>query len=375
MIAMTVLSAGLCVALVVPWDSSILGEETRSESSMSSTAQRQTAWPVADPSNLKIDFESLHALGDLVGGAGFIAHRGQAVYRWGQDHRPRYVASVMKGVISVLMLRALEQRLITSLDDAVVSVEPRLAELNDGTDAQITWHHLASMTSGYGLSEPPGRAFAYNDFAVALWYRCLMNGVYQQDGCDVLRNQLAQPLHFEDPVTFRALGANGPEPKLRISARDLARFGQMILDGGRVGDRRFLAADLCEKLTGMPAPADLPLAGSRPAAMLPGQRSAGGDKNLSSFGPGIYSFHFWLNEIGPDGSRMLPDAPEDTILASGKWGQSALWIIPSLDLVVAWNDSAIDDHHEAADDPNAEMNLAARLLISAFRSTEALAAK
>ena len=62
---------------------------------------------------------------------------------------------------------------------------------------------------------------------------------------------------------------------------------------------------------------------------------------------------------------MLPDAPRDTMLATGKWGEVALWIIPSLELVVAWNGSAIDDHHLAQTNPEAKMNVAAGLMVRA----------
>ena len=43
-----------------------------------------------------------------------------------------------------------------------------------GKDASITWRHLASQTSGYGLGEAPGKAYAYNDSALALYYDTLM---------------------------------------------------------------------------------------------------------------------------------------------------------------------------------------------------------
>jgi hypothetical protein len=43
----------------------------------------------------------------------------------------------------------------------------------------------------------------------------------------------------------------------------------------------------------------------------------------------------------------------------------ALWIIPSLELVVAWNGSAIDDHHLAQSNPEAKMNVAASLMVRA----------
>ena len=49
-------------------------------------------------------------------------------------------------------------------------LEPRLKALNNGKDASMAWRHLASQMSGYGWSEPPGQAYAYNDYALALYY-------------------------------------------------------------------------------------------------------------------------------------------------------------------------------------------------------------
>jgi hypothetical protein len=39
-----------------------------------------------------------------------------------------------------------------------------------------------------------------------------------------------------------------------------------------------------------------------------------------------------------------------------------LWIIPSLDLIVSWNDSQIEDHEESPGNPNTKCNQAARLI-------------
>lgn len=339
-------------------------KENRVEAAQEEPAFRHTAWNMVEEGESRLNQEALERLAKLVGGAGFVAHQGRGAHRWGYDHRPRYAASVKKSLISVLNLQAVERGLLAGVDEPVVKFEPRLAGLNGGKDAAMTWRQLACMTSGYGATESPGKAFSYSDFAVALWYDTLMDKVYREKGTAVLQRQLAGPLGFEDPVTFQAFGADGPEPKLRISARDLARFGQMILDGGVAGGRRVLSEASMATLLGSVVPVQVPLSSGRAAEMLPGQKTVGGQMwNNSPIGPGRYTFHLWLNKRGPSGMLMLPDAPEDTILASGKWGECALWVIPSLELVVAWNDSEIDDHHEARENPLADMNVASRLMV------------
>lgn len=330
--------------------------------------QRETTWPLATPAEVGLNEESLEAIGKMVGGAGVIVRGGKLVHRWGFAHRPRYAASVKKSLISVLNWQAVEQGLLSSIDDYVVNVEPRLGELNEGRDAMMTWRHLACMTSGYGLVEAPGKAFAYNDYAVALWYDALMQGVYREDGTQVLIRQLAEPLGFEDKVTFKAMGEDGPEPKLRISARDLARFGLMMLQKGIFNGQRVFSEANWQEMISSEVPVTMPFSSSRRAPMLPDARTMGGEFNISPIGPGRYTFHLWRNVKGPSGNLMLPDAPEDTLLASGKWGEATLWMIPSLDMVVAWNDSDINDHHTARHNPEAEMNLVAKLLVQAAKT-------
>jgi CubicO group peptidase (beta-lactamase class C family) len=348
-----------------------LSEEVKVDASSVDSEFRATTWEMVEPEAQGLNEAALDQLAQLVGGAGFVAHRGKGVFRWGHDHRPRYAASAKKSVISVLNLQAVEKGLLSGVDELVVKFEPRLAGLNGGKDAAMTWRHLGCMTSGYGSTDAPGEAFAYNDFAVALWYDTLMDKVYREKGTAVLHRQLATPLGFEDPVTFQAFGPEGPEPKLRISARDLARFGQLILDNGSWQGKRILSEASMKTLLGSVVPVTLPISSGKSAEMLPGQKTVGGKMwNVSPIGPGRYSFHIWINGRGPTNLLMLPDAPADTMLASGKWGQTVLWIIPSLDLVVAWNDSAIDDHHLARDDAEAEMNIAARLMVKAVSKSE-----
>lgn len=59
---------------------------------------------------------------------------------------------------------------------------------------------------------------------------------------------------------------------------------------------------------------------------------------------------------------MYVDAPPDTYVAGGHGGKRMLWIIPSLDLLVSWNDSPIDDHDRSPGNPGTRINQAARLI-------------
>ena len=331
-----------------------------------------THWPKVDDTQAGAWRECLADLPRLVGGSGFIARDGKAVFRWGNDHHSHYIASAMKPFLSALLLLAVEQGLVSGLDAPVADVVPELRNLGGGSDSLITWRQLATMTSGYGVEEAPGEAFAYNDFAVQLFYDALIHGVFASCGDEVLLRHLAGPLGFEDWVTFRGFGDGGPEPKMRASARDLAKFGQWLLDGRIVGagaDHDKLPGSIRDRLTSMAVDESVPMTSAIPAPMLPGQGTVGGGKpNLFPMGPGRYGYHLWHNRTSENATRKIPPAPEDSILAVGKLGESVLWIIPSWQMVVAWTNSDVDGQAVAAEDPEADFNEVARLLARAIES-------
>jgi hypothetical protein len=74
--------------------------------------------------------------------------------------------------------------------------------------------------------------------------------------------------------------------------------------------------------------------------MLAGQRSIGGGANQTDH-MGSYSFTWWTNGVDREGRRHWPDAPTDAFAALGHDSMRGLAIVPSLDLVVGWNDTAL----------------------------------
>jgi CubicO group peptidase (beta-lactamase class C family) len=279
-------------------------------------------------------------LSALVGGRGCVVRGGLMVFQWGDPTLSGDLASASKPVLSTLLLAAIQEGLLSGPDDRLVEVEPRLASLNDGKDAEITWRHLASQTSGYGLSEPPGAAYAYNDFALALYYETLMGKVFKADGSEVLRTRLAEPLGFEDPFTYDTFPNDRPG-RLSLSARDFARFGLLYLYEGRWRDRQVIDRELIRMAISSPIPDNLPHTGRVYADMLPGQRSLGGTRHITTQGPGHYSFNWWLNWSPATRQRLYPALPADAYLASGHGSQKALWIVPTWDLVVSWSTAKI----------------------------------
>lgn len=156
------------------------------------------SWETKVPKEVGLSSEKLHVLANLVGGRGCMIRGGYLVYTWGALSKSGDVASAVKPVISHLLLVAVQEGNLRGVDDPVAEFEPRLRMLNGGKDERITWRHLASQTSGYGLVEPPGKAWAYNDYALALYYDTLTEKVFQQTGTTLLRKYLADVLQFEE---------------------------------------------------------------------------------------------------------------------------------------------------------------------------------
>ncbi len=316
------------------------------------------SWTECAPAEVGLSAEKLASFRDVVGGRGCVVRHGRMALAWGDTSRSYDVASAMKPVVSTMLFIAIADGRLKSPDDRVADFEPRLLALNEGKDAAITWRHLASQTSGYGLAEKPGEAWSYNDFALALYYDTLTTHVFKQPGLDVFRTRLAVPMQFEDAISFDKPRVG----RLALSVRDFARFGLLCLHRGRWGDRQLVDAKAFDAMFGSIVPPSLPRTSGREAPMIESQRSLGGTRNITPTGPGYYSFNWWLNKTNALGQRLYRDLPHDTVIAAGHGAKRMLIIVPSWNVVVSWNDSLVDDHDTSPANPATRANRAARRL-------------
>jgi CubicO group peptidase (beta-lactamase class C family) len=159
-----------------------------------------------------------------------------------------------------------------------------------------------------------------------------MGKVFRQTGSEALKQRVGDVLRFQDPYTVETSG-------LSLSPRDFARYGLLILRGGTWGERQVVSA---------------------PLTYL----------SISAPGPGYRSFGWWLNGIDDQRRQLFVAGPGDLVAALGHDGKCALWILPSLDLVVSWTDANIDDLHRSPGNPDSTLNRAVRLMVeSAPRKT------
>ncbi len=322
-------------------------------------------WARAEPADLNLDASALKGFEEHVGGRGCVVRFGHMGYFWGDIARRADIASAAKPFYTHFLFKAIDDGRIGSIDDRVSRFEPRLLALNPSLgnkDAEITWRHLANQISCYGSTEKPGAAFDYNDFNMAFFFDTLFLRAfelkYEDLDKEVLHARLTEHLQCQDEPTFFAFNKSDRAGRMAISVRDHARFGLLYLHGGTWGKRNLISPEHVQLATRSALPNSIPRTKGEPAEMIPGQRSIGGQGNQTDH-MGSYSFAWWTNGVDRDGRRHWPDAPIDTFAALGHGGMRACVVIPSLDLVVAWNDSKIETREAE--------NEALRLLVSAVK--------
>lgn len=307
----------------------------------------KTTWTFRSPHDVGLDARKLDRLRGYLGGRGCVVRKGFLVYSWGDVSLRADVASACKPVFVHLLFKAVEEGRIESLDTPVFRHEPRLQMLNAALgfkDRGITWKQLACQTSCYGVTEAPGAAFDYSDFNMALLFDTLVEKVFQvgarQADAEVLHPRFTAPLNCEDRPTLLAFGVDDRPGRVGISVRDFARFGLLYLRQGEWNGKALIRREQVVQVVTSPAAASLPRTRGKMAEMIPGQRSLGGGNNQTGHF-NSYSFAWWTNGVGREGSRHWPHAPADAFAALGHGGRRGLVVIPSFDLVLSWNDAKL----------------------------------
>jgi len=308
-------------------------------------------WVTKAPGEVGLDAGKLKAFSDHAGGFGCVIRHGYLVHTWGDAGRRMDVASAAKPLYAHFLFKALEDGRLSSLDEPVCKWEPRLKAINaklDHKDARITWRHMANQISCYGLAEAPGTAYAYNDWQMSLLFETLFTKVYGEsfDTVDdrVLHAQLTDLIDCQDNPTFLAFGMGDRPGRVGISPRDFARFGLLYLRQGKWRDKQLISPELARMAMTSPVPNSIPRAGNEAAEMIPGQRSIGSRRipDNQTDHMGSYSWLWWINGVDRAGKRHWPDVPVDTYGCFGHGGKRAMVVLPSLDLIVSWNNTRIE---------------------------------
>jgi len=307
-------------------------------------------WATKSPAEMGMDPAGLGAFSRFAGGRGCVVRHGYLVYTWGDYKRRGDVASACKPWYSHFLFKAVEDGKVTGLDAKAVQWAPRLGTINaalDHKDAGITLRHMANQISCYGVTEKPGTAFCYNDWQMALFWDILFckiyGATYQTVDAKVLRPMLTEPLGCEDKPTFMVFGTRNRPGRVGVSPRDFCRFGLLYLRKGKWRGKQLISAAHAVQAVTSPLPNTIGRAGMTKAEMIPGQRTLGSARLPDNQGhhEGGYSFLWWVNGKNAAGRRLWPGLPKGVYGAFGHGGPRAMAVIPSLDLVVSWNDAKL----------------------------------
>lgn len=175
------------------------------------------------------------------------------------------VRSVTKSVVGLLVGKAVEEGLFQSIDDPVEDYLPASITLNDD-QKQITIRHLLNMSGGFEWNETNGNA--YNEWALSgepiqfLLNKPIVNdpgstynynsaavhflGVALATATGVNIKDYAQSVLFDKIDVSEVLWERADEDYfnagsgIRLRTLDMARVGQLILDGGVYGNEQIV---------------------------------------------------------------------------------------------------------------------------------------
>jgi CubicO group peptidase (beta-lactamase class C family) len=236
--------------------------------------------------------------------------------------RPHLLYSLTKSFTSTAVGLAIADGLL-SLDDRVVDVLPERVPAGIPEQARrLTVHHLLSMTAGHGadslteawelepgdlvkgflrvpFTEPEGTRHTYDNTTTYVLAR-MVERVTGRELPEFLHERLFEPMGVGHSEWDRvAGGASFGFHGLHLTTEAVAAFGELLLRGGRWGDRQLVPRDWVELATG------------RHIATRPP-----GDADFLCG----YGYQFWRSRYGFHGN--------------GSFGQMCV-VVPSHDLVVA----------------------------------------
>jgi CubicO group peptidase (beta-lactamase class C family) len=237
------------------------------------------------------------------------------------------VASQQKSFVAVLAAIAVDKGLLDVERPVSAYVGTGWSRAAPDREAQIRVIHVLTMSSGlttdFAYAAAPGAVFLYNTPVYAITKRVLAAAA-KHPLETITRDWLTAPADMGEtawrqrPAAFADVGN---PTGLVTSPRDTAKFGQLVLDGGKSADGARVVSEAGLK------------------AMF-----------VRSDANPAYGRLWWLNggafAIRPldrrVGGPLIPAAPPDLVAALGALDRK-LYIVPSLDLVVVRMGDATPD--------------------------------
>jgi CubicO group peptidase (beta-lactamase class C family) len=311
----------------------------------SNAADPGTSWPVRTPAQSGMTAAECTSLAKATGWvsntatpsfAGFVVEEGFQICMWGNPTKRFDWASAVKPVMSTMLFYAIDEGRTSGVNARIAQYGWALTD----PDQSITFHHLANQTSGYALPENPGARWGYNDYAIALYCKTLAispstvpgakapHTVFPTTMLQTVASRFAV-LQFQDGGI---MGNGRSGCQLFASPRDFARVGQFWMNKGVWRGTQRLPRPYFDSFQKNQVDPALPrTAGGAPSDYL-GVGSTGGNANQNILGQGSYGYNWTFNRP----TVRWPSAPADTFQARGHHNGEAMFVIPSLQLIMAW---------------------------------------
>jgi CubicO group peptidase (beta-lactamase class C family) len=219
------------------------------------------------------------------------------------------IASITKTMAALVVGVAVTQGLF-SIDDLVIDWVPKPTK---GIVPITKIKHILSQTAE---TEPAGTNFKYNSGDVINTLGQILTIASGMSSKECARINLFEPLGINDYSWSKAVANMTDLPigfGMKISPREAAKLGQLILNKGKWDGKLIISEEYIKEMVKPPF------------------------LNANSG----YGYLVWLNNsLGKwyrpfkNGTgRMIPNAPEDMIMATGFYGRF-VFVIPSLDIVI-----------------------------------------
>ncbi|MDY7078917.1 MAG: serine hydrolase [Chloroflexota bacterium] len=253
-----------------------------------------------------------------------------------QEYRDRVhiLASATKSVTSLLIGLAIDKGFIESVEAPVYDFFPEYKTITDEQKKRVLLKHLLTMTAGLEwdqsrdgnrmgsgedivelvLGKPmvaePGEEFLYSN-GIATVLGAIVAKSSQMDVAEFSDKYLFTPLGIED-YHWRKYpdGTTDTDGSLGLQPRDLAKIGQMVLDGGRYNGAQIVSEEWIRQST------------ERRVEHPAGRR--------------WYCYQWGQSDFEVDGKTI-------TAIYSWGWGGQGVFIFPELELVFVAHGANFDD--------------------------------
>ncbi len=275
-----------------------------------------------------------------------VIHDGAVVYEWnaaGHDSTtPVMLFSATKSITSLLVGAAIEDGLIGSVDDPITNYLPELAaggfeavtiedalqmdtnstyvEDDNPFGIHVEFNYTANLEQdivGLAVRKEPHTEFTYKSGDNAILGLILHRVLEPESISSYLQRRLLDPLGVEHRGVWSTDAEDGLERTwccLALTAEDLARFGQLVLDDGAVEGQQVISPEWLA------------------ASFTPAYDASRWPADYAGSALANYGYQWWLTDeavlaLGKDGQYIYIDPNRDVVIVRTGTSQGGIgWV-------------------------------------------------